>query len=91
MPLHLVFDEKFDAQGAFIKLKGRLVIGGNLQDCSGVLEVSSATVRINTIFLVLNVAAFLDLHVAAIDVKAAYVSFLAEVCAQRWFYTFHCT
>jgi hypothetical protein len=46
--------EKYDAEGAFIKLKSRLVAMGNQQDRETVeMDVSSPTVSITSIYILL--------------------------------------
>ena len=73
LPLHLVFDEKFDSSGNFVKLKNRIVIGGNWFDKPPDFLIASSTVRSSTIFLALNVCAKLRLKITVWDIKSAYL------------------
>ena len=73
LPLHMLHKEKMDSDGAFIKVKSRLVAGGNLQPRTEDLETTSSTVRIQSVFLLLNIAASMRLSIAAIDIKSAYL------------------
>ena len=73
LPLHMIHKEKFDSNGNFDKLKSRLVAGGNLQPRDDETETTSATVRIQSVFLLLNVTAYLGLQLAAVDIKSAYL------------------
>ena len=73
LPLHLIFDEKFDSSGNFVKIKARIVIGGNWFDKPPDFLIASSTVRSSTIFLVLNVSAKSHLKITVSDIKSAYL------------------
>ncbi len=49
--------DKYDAAGAFQKLKARLVTGGYKQDKSLYEDLSSPTVSIESVFLILDTKA----------------------------------
>jgi hypothetical protein len=74
LPSHLFLKEKHDANGAFVKLKSRLVGGGHRQDRSDYENLSSPTVRTQSVFLALNEAAMEKRAVSTIDIKGAYLN-----------------
>ena len=65
--------EKYDAAGAFEKLKARLVAGGDGQDRSLYGDLSSPTVSQETIMMVLAVAAAERRRLTTIDITGAYL------------------
>ena len=67
--------EKFLPSGAFDKLKGRLVAGGNMQDKTLYGDdISSPTVSISSILMVAAIAAMENRHVVTLDVAGAYLN-----------------
>ena len=54
-------------------MKSRLVVGGNLQPRDDEIETSSATVRLQSVFLLLQLSCKLKMKLAAIDIKSAYL------------------
>ena len=69
----LFFKEKFDATGAFVKLKARLVAGGNEQDTTLLSNISSPTLGTDKLFCLLAIAGSEGRHVAAVDIESAYL------------------
>ena len=53
----MILREKFDAEGKFIKMKARLVAGGNNQDKTIYKTLSSPTVSGESIMMILAIAA----------------------------------
>jgi len=74
LPSHLFLKEKFDASGKFLSLKARLVGGGNHQDRSDYENITSPTVRTQSVFVSLNEAATERRNISTIDVKGAYLN-----------------
>lgn len=74
LPLHMFLKEKFDARGEFIKLKSRLVVGGNRQDRSLYGDVSSPTVATKNTYMIAQLAAAENRHIAVIDFIGAYLN-----------------
>jgi hypothetical protein len=68
--------EKFDPEGKFIKLKGRLVAGGDGQDHSIYQEsdISSPTCSLGALMMVAAIAAKERRHVCSIDIGGAYLN-----------------
>lgn len=66
--------EKFLADGAFEKLKARLVAGGNMQDKALYEDVSSPTVSTSAAFIIAAIAASERRQVVAIDIPGAYLN-----------------
>ena len=73
LPLHMLHKEKYDSEGVYTQLKSRLVAGGNFQVRDEDMETTSSTVRIQSVFLLLNIASHLKMTVAVIDIKSAYL------------------
>ena len=67
------FKEKRDSNGAVLKIKGRLVAGGNEQDVSGIENVSSPTVSMEALFCVLGIAAVEQRYFGSVDIEGAYL------------------
>ena len=67
----LFFKEKFDLDGVFIKLKARLVAGGDRQFDIG--DVSSPTVSSEALFATLAIAASEGRHLMSVDIESAYL------------------
>jgi hypothetical protein len=66
--------EKFMPDGGFLKLKSRLVAGGDMQDRSLYSDVSSPTSSITSVFMALSIAAHEERHVATADIAGAYLN-----------------
>ena len=66
--------EKFFPDGAFEKLKSRLVAGGNMQDKSLYEDISSPTVATTSVLMVATIAAQEGRLVATCDVPGAYLN-----------------
>ena len=72
---HVFLKEKRDQEGALIKVKARLVAGGDGQDRSlyPVEKRTSPTVHTESIFCLLGLAAAEGLKVGSIDIEAAFL------------------
>jgi len=70
----LFFKVKFSPEGEFLKLKARLVAGGNQQDRALYEDVSSPTASITIIFIVLTIAAAERRHMVTMDIAGAYLN-----------------
>ena len=66
--------EKFTPTGEFLKLKSRLVAGGDQQDRALYDDVSSPTASTTALFTVLTIAAYQRRHVATMDIAGAYLN-----------------
>ena len=69
----LFFKEKFDQDGVFVKMKARLVAGGNEQDTSLIGDVSSPTVLIESLLAMLSIAATQRRFIMSVDIEGAYL------------------
>ena len=69
---HLLFKEKF-ADGKFIKMKARLVAGGDGQDKSIYSNISSSTLSLEAVLGTLAIAAILRRKIATVDITGAYL------------------
>jgi hypothetical protein len=67
--------EKYDAAGTFDKYKARLVAGGDAVEADAYNrgETSSPTVYVDSMMLILSIAAHQDMHLATIDFPGAYL------------------
>ena len=72
LPSSMFLKDKYDASGEFEKLKARLVCCGNFQE--GVDDVESPTVGLNTVLILLSIAAKLKLVKKVFDVSGAYLN-----------------
>ena len=68
------FKEKFLVSGELEKLKARLVAGGHMVDSQSLGDISSPTVKTESVFLLHALAARLGLHISCMDVTAAYLN-----------------
>ena len=66
--------QKNNPDGSFIKLKARLVAGGDQQDKSLYEDLSSPTVSTSAVFTLLTVAAHEERRVAVVDISGAYLN-----------------
>ena len=71
-----IVKEKLDLDGKFIKIKSRMVTGGNHQDINDVPERlrSSPTTATSSVFTIASIAATKNMEVATIDVQQAYLN-----------------
>jgi hypothetical protein len=69
----LFLKEKFDASGAFVKLKARLVAGGDRQDKSLYDDLSSPTVCLESVMEILAIAASEGRKVVTADITGAFL------------------
>ncbi len=69
----LFFKEKLDSNGNFIKIKARLVAGGNEQSRIGMEDTGSPTVSTEVLFIVTSIAAKLGMKFGVADVEGAYL------------------
>lgn len=65
--------EKLDAAGAFVKMKSRLVAGGDGQDKTVYQNISSPTVCLESVFVMLAIAAIQRRKIATVDITGAYL------------------
>lgn len=71
---HMFLKEKRDSDGSFVKIKARLVAGGDLQVRELYPNVSSPTVGLAAVFMVATIAAGEQRHVVTIDIAGAYLN-----------------
>ena len=69
----MFFKEKFDALGNFIKMKARLVAGGNFVDTSLIGETRAPTINAISVMLMLNIASIRCLNISTADVSGAFL------------------
>ena len=65
--------EKVDAAGQFVKMKARLVAGGNDQDKSVYDNISSPTVSMEAVMCIIAIAAIQRRKIATVDITGAYL------------------
>ena len=65
---------KFDAMGQFQKIKARLVANGKQQDQELYADVSSPTVALQSVMMLLTIAANKNQKVACIDIGGAFLN-----------------
>jgi len=73
IPAHLFLTDKFKADGAFDKVKARLVANGDRQDPDSVGDTYSPTVNQISVFTQLNLAAATGADLSAYDIKGAFL------------------
>ena len=66
--------KKNNPDGSFMKLKARLVAGGDQQDKSLYDDLSSPTVSTSSVFTLLSIAAHERRHIAVVDISGAYLN-----------------
>ena len=66
--------QKNNPNGSFLKLKARLVAGGDQQDKSLYEDLSSPTVSTSAVFTLLSIAAHEKRAVAVVDISGAYLN-----------------
>jgi len=74
IPSSMFLKAKHKPDGAFDKLKSRLVAGGHRQDTSMYDDVSSPCVNLTSVFTMLSIAAFEHRSIVAVDIKGAYLN-----------------
>jgi hypothetical protein len=65
--------EKRDAEGIFLKMKARLVAGGDMQDKNLYENLSSPTVCLESVMVVLAIAAIEKRKLVTVDITGAYL------------------
>jgi hypothetical protein len=70
--------EKFLPNGAYQRLKARLVAGGDGQDRTAYSSVSSPTISLTSLFIIATIAAKEARHVRTIDFVGAYLNAFLE-------------
>ena len=73
IPSFIFLKEKMKADGAFDKLKARLVAGGNFVDTSLAGDISAYVVTPVTVMAMLNIAASKNLNIMTGDVTGAFL------------------
>ena len=66
--------QKNNPNGSFLKLKARLVAGGDQQDKSLYEDLSSPTVSTSAVFTLLSIATHEKRNVAVVDISGAYLN-----------------
>ncbi len=66
--------EKKNLSGAFLKLKARLVAGGDQQDKTLYNDISAATAATSTVFMVAAIAAREKRLITVVDITCAYLN-----------------
>lgn len=74
IPSSMFLKAKHKPDGAFDKLKSRLVAGGHRQDTSMYDDVSSPCVNLTSVFTILSIAALEHRSIVAVDIKGAYLN-----------------
>jgi hypothetical protein len=74
IPCKLFVKEKYDPEGTFEKLKGRLVAGGHRQNKELYDDLSSPTADHSSVMTVAAIAACEGRHVATCDIGGAYLN-----------------
>ena len=74
MMLHMFLKDKSDPAGHYLKMKGRLIIGGNIQDPTTYSSIASPTANPITIMLLVHLLAVFDRECATMDVPAAFLT-----------------
>lgn len=74
IPSSMFLKAKHKPDGSFDKLKSRLVAGGHRQDTTMYDNVSSPCVNLTSVFTLLSIAAYERRHIAAVDIKGAYLN-----------------
>jgi hypothetical protein len=73
IPSHLFVTPKYDAQGNFVREKGRWVAGGNFLDTIGMDVQRSPTVNQSSVMILLSIAATARYDILTGDIKGAYL------------------
>jgi hypothetical protein len=73
IPSHLFVTPKYDAQGNFVREKGRCVAGGNFLDTAAMDVQRSPTVNESSVMILLSIVATARYEVLTGDIKGAYL------------------
>ena len=73
IPSHLFVTTKYDAQGNFVREKGRWVAGGNFLDTVAMDVQRSPTVNQSSVMILLSIAATARYEILTGDIKGAYL------------------
>jgi hypothetical protein len=73
IPIHAFLKEKFTPSGEFIKVKSRIVGGGNEQHESTFEEIDSPTINSATLMMIIHIMASMDRVAGTGDVPEAFV------------------
>ena len=73
IPSHLFVTPKYDAQGNFVREKGRWVASGNFLDTMGMDVQRSPTVNQSSVMILLSIAATARYDILTGDIKGAYL------------------
>jgi hypothetical protein len=73
IPSHLFVTTKYDAQGNFVREKGRWVASGNFLDTMGMDVQRSPTVNQSSVMILLSIAATARYDILTGDIKGAYL------------------
>lgn len=65
--------KKRDAQGVFVKMKARLLVGRDMQDKNIYDNLSSPTVGLESVFVILAIAAIERRNIRTVDITGAYL------------------
>ena len=71
---HMFLTAKYDADGSFMKMKARLVAGGNTQDRSVYDTITSPTASLAAVFMVAAMAAHEGRKICVVDITGAYLN-----------------
>ena len=74
MRSHMFLKRKNDAAGAFLKWKARLVAGGNTQDKELFDNISAPTVALESVFMIIAIAAIESRKIYTLDITGAYLN-----------------
>ena len=66
--------QKNNPDGSFLKLKARLVAGGDQQDKELYDDLSSPTVSTSAVFTMLGISAYEKRHVSVVDISGAFLN-----------------
>ena len=73
MILYMFLKEKFNPAGEFLKMKARLVVGGDRQSSETYSSIASPTVNPVTLMTIINLLVIEDRECATFDVPAAFL------------------
>ena len=76
--IHCFLKDKISPEGEFIKLKSRIVAGGNTQDSTTYNDTTAPTINSVSLMLILHIMAAEDRECATFDVPSAFVRVPAD-------------
>jgi hypothetical protein len=76
--------DKFDAKGAFEKMKGRMVADGRTQDRTIYNNNASPTVSLKSVFSCLKIAAIEDRKMMKVDISGAFLTADIDETQEVW-------